>query len=73
MGEIVGAFKSITTHAYINGVRQNGWPPFRNKLWQRNYYEHIVGGETDLERIRNYICNNPIHWALDDENTTHPA
>jgi putative transposase len=37
-------------------------------LWQRNYYEHIIRNETDLHRIRTYIANNPLQWALDEEN-----
>ena len=42
LGDIVGAFKSITTQEYICGVKQHGWAPFPGKLWQRNYYEHII-------------------------------
>ncbi len=37
LGEIVGAFKSITTNEYIRGVKQHDWPSFPGKLWQRNY------------------------------------
>jgi len=42
LGDIVGAFKSITTNRYIQGVKRHGWTPFPGKLWQRNYYEHIM-------------------------------
>lgn len=42
LGDIVGVFKSITTHQYTDGARQKDWPPFNKKLWQRNYYEHII-------------------------------
>jgi putative transposase len=70
LGNIMGAFKSITTHAYIVGVRQSDWPPFFGKFWQRNYYEHIVRDEGDLARIRVYVQNNPAQWALDQ---LHPA
>jgi putative transposase len=68
LGEIVGAFKSITTHEYVMGVRQHGWPPFPGRLWQRDYYEHIIRSEPELDRIRAYIANNPLRWALDMEN-----
>lgn len=34
--------------------------------WQRNYYEHIIRDETDLQRIRQYILENPLCWAEDD-------
>ncbi|MCD6336222.1 MAG: hypothetical protein J7M27_13010 [Candidatus Latescibacteria bacterium] len=68
LGRIVQAFKSITTHQYIRGVKQNGWPPFPGKLWQRNYYEHIIRDESSLNRIRQYIMDNPMKWECDREN-----
>ena len=39
--------------------------PFPGKLWQRNYWEHIVRNEPELNRIREYIHNNPAQWELD--------
>jgi REP element-mobilizing transposase RayT len=36
--------------------------------WQRNYYEHITRNQAELERIRQYIADNPRHWAEDQEN-----
>ena len=68
LGEIVGAFKSLTMVSYIRGVKQSGWPPFRGRLWQRNYHEHIIRNEESLNRIRQYIVDNPMNWALDEEN-----
>lgn len=68
VGRMLQAFKSITTHAYITGVKQHGWLPFAGKLWQRNYWEHVVRNEADGEQIREYICNNPAKWALDQLN-----
>ncbi|MFY9940929.1 MAG: transposase [Desulfobacterales bacterium] len=68
VGRIVQAFKSITTHKYITGVKQYGWPPFPGKLWQRNYYERIICDEDELKRMREYIINNPMKWDLDREN-----
>jgi hypothetical protein len=68
VGRIVQAFKSITTHEYVAGVKQNAWPPFSGKLWQRNYYEHIIRNDDELERIREYIINNPLQWEIDREN-----
>jgi REP element-mobilizing transposase RayT len=68
LGDIVGAFKSITTHAYIQGVRRDGWPGFNGRLWQRNYYEHIIRDDPSLQRIRHYIESNPEQWAADREN-----
>jgi len=56
----------MTTNAYIRGVKQNGWQPFPGKLWQRNYWERIIRDENELNRIREYIINNPSNWH-DDE------
>jgi putative transposase len=68
LGDVVGAFKSITTQQYAYGVRQNNWPPFRGKLWQRNYYEHVIRNEEEMERIRQYIVGNPAKWDEDEDN-----
>ncbi|MDL1968196.1 MAG: transposase [Deltaproteobacteria bacterium] len=66
--DVVHRFKSLTTARYIHGVRQKQWPPFPGKLWQRNYYEHIVRDENELNDIRKYIMDNPRKWDLDREN-----
>ncbi len=65
---IVQWFKTMTTNEYIQGVKQRGWPPFDRRLWQRNYYEHIIRNEEDREAIRHYILTNPLHWQSDREN-----
>lgn len=31
-------------------------------VWQRNYYEHIIRTENDLNKIREYIKINPQIW-----------
>jgi putative transposase len=49
-------------------VRQNDLQPFNGKLWQRNYYEHIIRNNNELEKIREYIANNPYKWNEDNDN-----
>ena len=68
LGDIIDWFKTMVTNEYIREIKQFGWPPFPGKLWQRNYYEHIIRKEEELDRLREYIVNNPAQWALDDEN-----
>jgi len=34
VGDMVGAFESITTVEYIRGVKNKNWKPFDGKLWQ---------------------------------------
>ncbi len=31
-------------------------------IWHRNYYEHIIRNEEELERIREYIQSNPKNY-----------
>ena len=65
IGDMMDAFKSITTVEYIRGVRNCGWQPFNGKLWQRNYWEHIIRNEQSYHRISAYIINNPAKWNGD--------
>jgi len=68
LSRIIQAFKSITTNKYILGVKINNWPLFNKRLWQRNYYDHIIRSERSLNCIREYIINNPTRWEFDKEN-----
>jgi REP-associated tyrosine transposase len=61
--EIVRAFKAFACRR-INAFQ--GTPGA--SVWQRNYYEHIVRNETELNALREYISTNPRGWALDREN-----
>ena len=63
--DVVHRFKTMTTKRYADSVKQNGWPSFPGKLWQRNYWEHVVRNEPELNRIREYIHNNPAQWEMD--------
>ena len=65
---IVQWFKTMTTNEYIRCVKQFHLKRFDRKLWQRNYYEHIIRNEAKLNKIREYIINNPIKWDIDIEN-----
>jgi len=66
--DVVHRFKTMTTRRYTDGAKQLGWEPFRGRLWQRNYYEHIIRNEESLNRIREYIFTNPVRWVMDSEN-----
>jgi putative transposase len=66
--DVVHRFKTLTTKRYADGVKQSGWLPFSGRLWQRNYFEHVIRSEQSLNRIREYILNNPARWGFDPEN-----
>ena len=59
----MAGFKSASTKR-INKYRDTPGIP----VWQRNYWDHIIRDENDLNQIREYIMNNPLQWALDNEN-----
>jgi len=60
---IVRSFKSAVTK-YAHDL---GWL-IGDKIWQRNYYEHIIRDEDDYEKIVDYIAVNPYNWECDQEN-----
>ncbi|MBN1927989.1 MAG: hypothetical protein JW764_00380 [Chlorobiaceae bacterium] len=64
--KIVQWYKTMTTNEYIRGVRNDEWNAFSKRLWQRNYWEHIIRSEQELCEIREYINNNPARWATDE-------
>jgi putative transposase len=61
-------FKTMTTNHYIRGAKTGAWPRFSGKLWQRNYFEHIIRSEKSLNAVREYIEANPARWSNDPEN-----
>ena len=63
--EVVQWFKTMSTNEYIRGVKTLDWERFNGKLWQRNYYEHIIRNDESCERIATYIINNPKNWNND--------
>lgn len=67
LGNIIDWFKTMSTNAYIHGVKQFGWPSFPGRLWQRNFYERVIRDEAELAAIRKYIQSNPATWADDEE------
>jgi putative transposase len=78
LGDVVHRFKTMTTKRHTDGVKQSGWQSFPGKLWQRNYWEHIIRDEMELNRIREYIHTNPTQWEFDrlnvaDKETVRPT
>jgi len=52
----------MSTNEYIRNVKIGNYLSFNTRLWQRNYYEHVIRNESELTRTREYIANNPIRW-----------
>jgi len=66
--DVLHRFKTLTTQRYAVGVKDYGWVRFNGRLWQRNYFEHVIRDENSLHRIREYILDNPMRWEFDREN-----
>ena len=60
LGTIVGQFKGVVTK---RARTLSIGPPSR--IWQRNFYEHIIRDEDSLNKIRAYIIENPSQWSED--------
>ena len=66
LGTIIRAFKSISAIQSNRMLNRSGLP-----FWQRNYYEHLIRDEEELNIIRRYICDNPRNWLEDPDNPSN--
>jgi len=62
LGLIIGELKSLIINEYIKNIKQNNWPRFDKRLWQRNYFERIIRNEKEYLIYKNYIRDNPINF-----------
>jgi len=63
LGAIVRGYKSAVTTRINKKCNTAG-----QKIWQRNYHDHIIRDDESLERIRYYIIHNPAKWQKDKIN-----
>jgi hypothetical protein len=64
IGNIVGAYKSLVANQCLDIYKLKN--KYMGKLWQRNYWEHIIRNEQSLQHIVYYIINNPANWKNDN-------
>jgi REP element-mobilizing transposase RayT len=73
VGDIIGAYKSLVANEcleifklkYVGAGLAPAQIPMMGKLWQRNFYDHIIRNEKSYQTISNYIINNPANWKDD--------
>lgn len=63
LGAVISQFKPRVTKRLWKFPSLNGTP-----IWQRNYHEHVIRNERDLQNTTNYIESNPMMWGEDDDN-----
>jgi REP element-mobilizing transposase RayT len=75
IGAIIRGFKGASTkkiNQFLNRRGESQFAPidsqfaptefYKNKIFQRNYYEHIIRNQNDFNRIEQYIIDNPMNW-----------
>ena len=61
VSDIVGAYKSLVANGCLGVFKLKN--EMMGKLWQRNYYEHIIRNDQSYQTISEYIINNPAKWV----------
>jgi REP element-mobilizing transposase RayT len=67
LSAIVRGYKSAVTKQ-VNEYRHTPGAV----IWQRNYYDHIIRNDHDLNAIRAYIEINPARWAEQRADSLNP-
>jgi REP element-mobilizing transposase RayT len=62
VGAIIAQFKSQVTKKIWKNCR-----PDQQPIWQRNYYDHIIRNQDELQKITDYIQMNAVNWEVDEE------
>jgi REP element-mobilizing transposase RayT len=55
--DILSRWKSYTGHI----LRKNG---LKEACWQRGFYDHALRNEEDIQKVAEYIVNNPVRKGL---------
>lgn len=58
LSDVIRGFKAASTKA----IHMSGFEDF---AWQARFYDHVIRREESLDRIREYIRNNPANWDKD--------
>lgn len=67
LSSIVRGFKIGVIKWCNDNVRNDNY--YSAPIWQKSYYDHVIRNENSLNKIREYIINNPLKWESDRNNT----
>ena len=65
LSQIIGRFKSYTTHLYHKMKTAGECVDIGPQLWMESYYDNLITSEAELEAVRRYIAENPSRWNRD--------
>ena len=60
LGSLVSGFKATSTARITRALGTPG-----RRIWQRGYFDRVIRSEEHLERVRQYILENPLRWSED--------
>ena len=64
LSAILRSYKSAVTQ----WCRKNGYDDF---TWQPRFYDRIIRADGSLNKIREYIVNNPTKWEKNKNNSSN--
>jgi putative transposase len=62
LSAIIRGFKGAATKSLKIYATQHQTTDLPNKIWQRNYYERVIRDESELNRVKKYILDNPKNY-----------
>ena len=65
LSQIIGQFKSYTTHLYHQMKAAGKCVDIGSRLWQDSFYDNLISTHDELEGVRRYIRENPARWNED--------
>ena len=65
VSDVVRWLKNSSVRRFGVGVRDAGWFPYKGRLWQTSFHDHIIRNDRELETLRSYIANNVYMWEKD--------
>ena len=63
LGAVMGAYKSLTTVAWLKHIKASGLE-CQGIIWQVRFYDRRIRDAEELEQTRQYIRDNPIKLKL---------
>ncbi len=68
VSSMVQWFKTMAANEYLKKVKNNQWPVFDGKIWQRSFHDRIIRNKDEFLAFQKYILENPRRWEEDQDN-----
>lgn len=68
LSKSIQGFKSSVTRKILYPEQERIYAFPTKFAWQKSFYDHIIRNEIELNKIREYVFNNPQNWKQDKNN-----